>query len=96
MRSLEKVTDIAMNVGLIFIVGVGSILTLFLTIKMGQAFFADISETPKIELVEHDWNCIEYNAEDYKYTTTLIVGKTIIPQTHTGTRNVCVKYERVK
>jgi hypothetical protein len=95
--NMEKVVDIVTNVGLAFIVTVGCVLTLFLTIKMGQAFFADNEDSSKmVELVENEWNCIAFDTEEYRYTTNLIVGKTLIPQTHTGIRNICVKYEKIK
>jgi len=90
MKIFEKMMD-----GMIFLVmGVATIALILVTVNLFRCTFG--SKPEKIELVENEWNCIQYNAEEHKYTTNIIVGKSLIPQTHTGTRNVCVRYERVK
>jgi len=90
MKNLDKIMDIMVDL----LVGVATIALIFAAINFVWCTFRN--EPEKIELVENEWNCIQYNAEEYRYTTNIIVGKSLIPQTHTGTRNVCVRYERVK
>lgn len=34
-------------------------------------------------------SCLSGHIESYNYTTMMIVGKTVIPQVHSGTRYVC-------
>ncbi len=70
----------------------GIVAVTIILIPIGIYAFIQTCNDPTFSLNKKEWVCT--NEEQYQYTITVLVGKVMIPQVHTGTR--CTSYSRAK
>lgn len=71
----------------LFVLIIPALFAMFLVLLIGA--FTRKPDTKYISLSEDEWVCTSSKTE--AYTTTILVGKAIIPQSHT--RVVCMNYK---